>query len=208
MGTVKSLCAALLFAARIHAEALPPAVVNRPYSHQLAAASSGACTGYQPVFTLVSGALPAGVRLHADGRVAGEAARIESGAIAVRIATPCSEAVRDFGWAVRGEPILTVEPAELTLDSATLKATALVSASWPGLAYTITAAGGQPSAAWLSVRPRRGRTPPPGSSLTGDRLSISIDPASAPPGATARLLIHTWQGCEPAELTVRYGATR
>jgi hypothetical protein len=208
MGTVKRLCAALLFAARLYADPLPVAVVNRPYSHQLASSGGGVCTGYQPVFQMAGGALPEGLRLHTNGQIAGEPVRIDSGSIAVRITTPCSETLRDFEWAVRGEPILIVEPAELTLDSATPTAIALVSASWPGLAYTITSADGESAPAWLRVRPRRGRTPPPGSPLTGDRLSISIDPSLAPPGATARLLILAWQGCEQAELTIRFGTAR
>ena len=134
----------------------------------------------------------------------GEPARIESGSVLVRIATPCSQVIQDWAWSVRGAPMLFVEPAEIALDSTATTATALVSASWHGLPYTITGAGGEQGPQWLRIRPRRGRTPHQGSGLTGDQLSISADPALAPSGAVAELWIHAWQGSAPAKLTVRF----
>jgi len=206
MGSVKRFWATLLLLLpQARAESLPAAIVHRPFHHQLAYTGGMNCTGYHPLFQLAGGALPEGVRLHPDGRVEGKPARIETGLAMVRVSTPCSEAMQEWGWTVRGAPMLFVEPAEIQLDSKSTQAAALVSASWHGLAYSITTADGGPLPPWLTVRPRRGKTPPEGSALTGDRLEISVEPSVAPPGAAAELLIYCWRGSDPARLTVRFG---
>ena len=206
MRSVKRFCAALLvFLSEARGEPLPAAVVHRPYHHQLMTAGGMSCTGYQPTFQLAGGGLPEGLRLHADGRIAGEPAGAGKGSFAVRITTPCSERLEEWQWTVKGEPMLFVEPAELAFDAQATTATALVSGSWRGLAYSIATADGQPLPPWLRVRPRRGRTPPPDSPFTGDQLVVSVEPSLAAAGASARLLIHTWRGSEPAMLTVRFG---
>ena len=207
MGSVKRFWAAILLVLpQVSAESLPAAVVHQPYYHQLATAGGMSCTGYQPAFHLAGGTLAEGLRLQASGSITGEPTGIDSGSFVVRITTPCSEVLQEWNWTVRGAPMLFVEPADLTLDSRTTLATALVSASWHGLAYSITTIDGEPAPAWLKVRPRRGRTPPQGSSLTADPFAISVEPPLAPPGATAVLLIHTWQGSKPVKLTVRFAA--
>lgn len=206
MGSVRRLrwFALALFPA-VYAESLPPAVVHQPYHHQLPAAGTLGCAGFQPLYHLLGGELPAGVRLEADGRLTGEPQRIESGALSVRVSTPCSERTTDWTWTVRGAPLLFVEPAEIVLDQSSSHATALVSSSWPGLAYSLTTASGSPLPAWLRAKPRRGRTPREGSALTGDRLELTVDASLAPPGAAVELLVHAWGGKEPAALTVRFG---
>lgn len=190
---------------RAYADHLPAAIVHQPYHHQLTQAGGMGCTGYQPSFHLAGGTLPEGLRLHADGRILGEPTRIEAGAATVRVATPCSETVQEWNWAVRGAPMLFVEPAEITLDSRNTTAAALVSSSWEGLTYSISTADGQPLPRWLRVRPKRGRTPPAGSPLTADQVALIAEPSLAPPGAVAELLIHTWRGSGPAALVVRFG---
>jgi hypothetical protein len=206
MGSVKRIWAPLLLLLpQAYGEALPAAVVHQPYHHQLVSPGSTGCTGYQPVFQLTGGSLPGGLKLHADGRIGGEPLRVEAGSMTVRISTPCSDRAEEWEWSIQGAPMVFVEPGELTLDSRTTATTALVSASWPGLRYSVSMADGTPIPPWLRVRARKGRTPPQGSSLTADQLAISIEPSRAPPGAKADLLVHTWRGSEPAMLTVRFG---
>jgi len=196
---------ALVLCPLAYAETLPPAVAHQPYHHQLPASGTLGCAGFQPHFQLVGGQLPPGISLESDGRLTGEPRRIESGAFTAGISTPCSRHTTDWEWSVRGAPLLVVEPAEITLTGAAPQATALVSSSWPGLAYSITTSTGGPLPPWLRARPRRGRTPREGSALTGDRLELIADPSLAPPEASVQLLIHSWQGKDPATLTVRIG---
>lgn len=206
MGTVRRLrWFVLAFIPAVYAEPLPPAVVHQPYHHQLPVAGTLGCAGFQPLFQVAGGELPAGVRLESDGRLTGEPQRIESGALSVRVSTPCSERTSDWTWTVRGAPLLFVEPAEVVLDSSTSRATVLVSSSWPGLAYSLTTTDGSPLPPWLRAKPRRGRTPREGSALTGDRVELTVDASLAPPDAAVKLLVHAWGGKEPAALNVRFG---
>lgn len=208
MATVRRLrWTVLALLPAVYAESLPPAVVQQPYHYQLPASGTLGCAGFQPLFQLAGGELPPGVRLEADGRLTGEPHRIESGALSVKVSTPCSERTIDWTWTVRGAPLLFVEPAEITLDSSASPATVLISSSWPGLAYSLTTASGSPLPPWLRAKPRRGRTPREGSALTGDRLELTVEASLAPPDATVKLLVHAWGGKEPAELTVRLGSS-
>lgn len=205
MGTVMVLRLPILLAIPLAAWAAtaPLMIIHRPYTHQLPFSGASGCTGYQPRFRLAGGELPEGVGLTPDGRLMGEAVRIASGVVTVRVETPCSASEMEWNWTVRGAPLLAVEPSEIVLAGKGGEAGALVSSSWPDLAYTVSNAAGGPLPPWLRVRPRRGRTPAGGSALTGDQLVLAALPALAPPGARAELLVHAWQGSEPVRITVR-----
>jgi hypothetical protein len=190
----------------VYAERLPPAVVHQPFQHLLPAEGALGCTGFQPVFLLAGGELPSGVRLERDGRITGEPVRVASGSFSVKVTTPCSERVSDWEWTVRGAPMLFVEPAEISLSSAASQGSVLVVSSWPGLAYSVTTRSGAPLPPWLRACPRRGRTPREGSALAGDRLELIADPSLAPPDVSVQLVIHAWNGKDPALLTVLFSS--
>jgi hypothetical protein len=178
----------LLFAARADLEILtadlPPAIVGRPYNPEpLIVGGGGACPMNNPSFRILWGDLPAGVRLSAAGYFSGVPRRTGTYPLLIQAASDCARVRREFTLTVGAAPILFLTPAELTIryragGPPPASGTLLVTSSWGDLAYAVDASG----ADWLSLRPLNGRTPVPGSALTGDPVQVAADPNKLKPG--------------------------
>jgi len=193
---------------------LPVAILHRPYSTEPLVVEGGErCSANNVRFQVSSGRLPAGLRLTSGGYFAGTPRELGAFEIEVRATNNCGHATRGFTLRVDGAPILLLSADSLefeytsggTLPSASLL---FVSSSWRDMPYSIEAEG----AAWVQLRPLRGRTPTEDTPHQGDPVSVSIDPSKLVPGTYRTYLRATaWQTSnEPAvavTLVVRPGST-
>jgi len=174
------------------AEPLPNAIVNRSYAARLRVAGSPACATNQPVFQILSGALPPGIRLEAGGEIEGQASQAGIFRFSTITRTACSSEARDWLLTVRGAPILAANLSEVELRVGEPGAL-IVEASWPDLPYTV-----ENPAGWLRAVPARGRTPPARSALAGDRIEL----IAGQPGET-ELSISAWRAAGPLRVRIR-----
>jgi hypothetical protein len=174
------------------AEPLPAAILQREYAHPLHSPGAPGCLFNQPVWRILSGALPAGLRLDSSGRLAGLPTSPGLFRFTTLDQTLCGGAVRDWTLAVRGAPILAAEPREIELTSGET-AFLTVDASWRDLPYSARSAS-----PWLRLRPERGRTPPEGSVLAGDRVAVLASQAGE-----AEIVLSAWGAAEAVRIRVR-----
>ncbi len=179
-----SLLPGLLAAVEITTEVLPDAVVHRPYDPApLTAAGGHRCTQNNINFSVVLGKLPPGITLSGGGFFSGVPPETGQFTFVVRAQNDCGMATRTYTLRVDGAPVLVLEPDSLEFryrvgDPPPPPQSLRVASSWSGLPYSIYAEG----AAWIQLRPLRGRTPPPGSGHSADTVAVVVDPSKLTPG--------------------------
>lgn len=169
---------------------LPRAVVGQPYLPGPIAVQGGArCTNNNVHTRVVMGELPEGITLSAAGYLRGIPRRTGSYSFLVRAGNDCAYSTRLFLLDVDGAPVLHVSEESLRFavtqgSEAPHPQTFTVAANWRDMPYAIE--GDQPE--WLELRPLRGRTPLPESPLTGDPVTVHVDPAKLAPGVYRAVL--------------------
>jgi BACON domain-containing protein/putative Ig domain-containing protein len=182
---------------------LPWAIAEKDYSPPpLESRASGTCPLGGVGYAVVSGALPAGVRLSRLGYFSGTPKHTGSTDFTVRVSSGCTWAAKRFTLVVTGAPVLAVTPARLMFEPLGEAQVLHVSATWPKLAYQASS-----SADWLKAAPEHGFTPREGSAMAEDRVRVSIDRSQLKPGRySATITFSAWQALNaPAvvvELTV------
>jgi hypothetical protein len=177
--------AASLFAqsVRVRTFELDWAIIEQPYRASIDTEVDGACPAQGNLtLSLVKGTLPAGLQLN-DFGLTGTPAELGVFSFTIKAQTACDSASKDLTLIVTGRPILRVSQSELhfecRLDGPASDGQAvLVASTWPRLPYTVTADGDD----WLRFDMANGRTPPRGSSLTGDSVIVHAEPGRLPPG--------------------------
>lgn len=193
LNLLRALAPAVLAASTLPAaEPLPAAILHREYAHPLRGPGAPGCLFNQPVWRILSGALPPGLRLESSGRILGLPTSPGLFRFTTLDQTVCGGGARDWTLAVRGAPILAAEPREIELDSGET-AFLTVDASWRDLPYSALSAS-----SWLHLRPERGRTPPEGSVLAGDRVAVRASQA----GET-EIILSAWGAAEAVRIRVR-----
>jgi hypothetical protein len=182
---------------------LPRAIAGMPYRAVLRVDLDGRCPVAGTHVSLAKGVLPRGLRMD-YGWITGTPQEIGVFDLQLRAEDACAAVVKPVRLMVTGRPILNVYPASLNIRLSASRFAAesfLVSSTWPNLAYMIS----DPRAPWLSVRPASGATPPEGSSLSGDRVTLRVDASKLDPGVYQETItVYTWDGANaPAvELTL------
>jgi hypothetical protein len=190
-------------------EELPWAIVDKGYSPPpLEVRGGGICPLGGMGYAVVSGAPPPGVQLSRLGYFSGTPLRTGSFPLTIRATNGCSWTGRRFILIVTGAPVLTVTPTKLDFqyaagDDPPPEQTVQVAATWPKLAYQMTAAG----AGWVQATPDHGFTPREDSAVTGDVVHVRVDPGGLKPGHySATIAISAWQAMDTPlvriELTV------
>ncbi len=184
---------------------LPTAVVHRPYSAPpVTVLGGGRCAQNSISMRVATGGLPEGLRLTAAGYLEGTPRQAGLFTFQIRAENECQVVAKTFALRVEGAPLLVAAPEELefhyTAGGAVPPGQVVrVSSSWEDMAYSIDAEG----AAWLMLRPLRGRTPFPGAGLTGDPVAVGVDPAKLAPGSYRALLkVSAWETTNEPRIAV------
>jgi len=190
----------------IAARDLPWAVVDRAYSPApMEVVDGGKCPVGGVGFAVISGALPAGVRLSRAGYLTGVPAKIGSYWFAVRAANACSHTTRWMELKVSGAPILHVSPERVRFvadDGLLRPQTVRVSASWPRIEYQAVVRTGKE---WLKATPRRGVTTKPGDSIDADLLELTVDPKGLKAGFyRGEVVLSAWGAVEAPIVKVEF----
>jgi hypothetical protein len=162
----------------------------------------GACPGGDVDLSLIEGTLPNGLEIR-GGYLLGTPRKIGKYDFSLRAANTCASAVKEFALVVTGKPILRVFPEQLALEHHAGEAspaplTVQVSGTWPNLPYTV-----QADAAWLTQKVQAGATPDTDSALSGDLVTLEVDPKDLAPGAyRASVRFSTWLGANSPVVTV------
>ena len=157
---------------------LPVAIVHMPYvADPIVALGPSRCTQNNVHFRVAYGELPAGMRLTAGGYLTGTPSQTGLFRILVRAGNDCEYATQILDLKVDGSPILTTHPDHLefehTIDGPVPPPqTLLVSSTWSDLPYSADSI----ESPWLKAEVRRGRTELNGGGLSGDAVSIRVDP--------------------------------
>jgi hypothetical protein len=191
-------------------EELPWAIVDKGYSPPpLEVRGGGICPLGGTGYAVVSGILPPGVQLSRLGYISGTPLRTGSFPVTIRAVNGCSWTGRRFTLVVTGAPVLTVTPAKLEFrytagEGLPPEQTVQVSATWPKLAYQMTAAG----AAWVHATPEHGFTPREGSAVTGDVVHVRVDPGALKPGQySATIAVSAWRALHTPLITIELTIT-
>ncbi len=183
---------------------LPWAIAGAGYSAAIETAADGNClTGNGIALSLAQGELPRGLALRGEN-LTGVPAAIGTYRFAIRAASRCGAAVREFELVVTGRPILRVVPEELVFEyragaAAPKQLDVLVASTWPRLPYTVST-GKIP---WLEYYQTIGATPDLGSPFSADRIAVRVNPDKLSPGLYhATLTISTWQGANAPVIPV------
>ena len=180
---------------RFAASDLPMAARSVPYSAPIQTVVDGRCRNGNPSLFLTSGSLPKGVALNTLGLV-GTPEENGTFQFTIRAANDCASISRTFELLVTGKPILEAGPDQVSFSCSNTAQTPapkriLVSSTWPSIAYTAEVR----NAAWLHVDQEMGITPDPGSALTGDVVTLTVDPTGLKPGTyRGSILFHTRYG--------------
>jgi hypothetical protein len=139
--------------------------------------------------SLASGELPPGLRLTMFGL---EGVPLETGRFpfTVRVGNGCGSRIRAWELEVTGKPILEASPDEILFRGEKGPRAILVSSTWPNLPYHVE----KQNADWLEVSLNSGRTPPAGSALTGDMVTLRADPSKVKPGTYRGALVFSTPG--------------
>jgi hypothetical protein len=194
-----------LHAAEAHAveQQLPVAAKGVAYRASLGIRSDARCPMADTALSLASGKLPPGLRLTMDGL---DGTPLETGhfRFIVRASNGCSSRTRTLTLEVTGKPILQASPDQITFTSKVAgqkpaPRAVLVSSTWPDLPYQVE----KQNADWLDVSLSSGRTPPAGSALTGDAVTLTADSSKLKPGTyRGALLVSTPGGANVQSVPV------
>ena len=190
---LSSLSALASDAIDIGTNELPRAIVGLPYRAMVRVDLDGRCPIGGVQVSVGKGALPRGLRID-YGWITGAPEEIGVFNFALRAADSCATVLKPVRLVVTGRPILDVFPSALTIrltGSRFATESFLVSSTWHNLAYMIS----EPRAPWLSIRPASGATPPEGSPLSGDRVTLRVDASKLDPGVYHETItVYTWDG--------------
>jgi hypothetical protein len=187
-------------------EQLPRAALGRGYAPPpLEIRADGMCSGGGVGFSVVSGAVPPGLRLSRAGYFSGVPARAGIFPFTVRAVDGCAWTARLFSLVVSRPPTLEVTPAEIMLEwpagSSRPLAAFRISSTWPGLAYQVRVYDG-----WLKAIPDRGVTATePAATTPEDAIVLSVAGERIPGERETIVEIAAWQA-EPVRLRVRLKA--
>lgn len=185
-------------------EELPWAVIDRAYSPPpLEVRVSGRCPAGGVGFTVVSGALPPGLKLSQLGYFSGVPTRYGLFEFNVRAVTGCAWTARRFSLLVTEPPKLKAIPESVTIAcnlGVDPPPTAIrITATWPQLSYSVevtsTSAGGN----WLSAIAEHGRTsresiPRNLAEKPSDQIWLHFHVAGLKPGQySAQVSVSAWQ---------------
>jgi hypothetical protein len=178
---------------------IPWAIADKDYSPApLESRASGACPLSGVGYAVVSGALPAGLRLSRLGYFSGTPKSTGSTDFTVRVSNGCAWAAKRFTLVVTGAPVLTVTPARLVFEQPGGAQVLHVSATWPQLAYQASS-----SAGWLKAAAERGFTPREGSAMAEDLVHVTIDGSQLKPGRySATITFSAWQALNAPAVVV------
>jgi len=197
-------------------EELPWAVVDHEYlPAPLDVHVSGRCPAGGVGFSVVSGALPPGLKLSSLGYFSGVPTKTGLFEFNVRAVNGCSWSARHFTLLVTEAPKLTATPEEVAIevgDAIVPPSVAIrLSATWPKLSYSVSVAYSESASDWLMVIPEQGSTskesvPRKLAEVPGDNISLRFNVLGLKPGRyTARILVTAWQALPisvPVALTV------
>jgi hypothetical protein len=151
--------------------------------------------------SVAKGRLPEGLRM-AFETIQGTPKELGLFRFDLRVDNACASVTKPLQLLVTGRPILEVFPLTIAMTVAAGKVATesfLVSSSWPELPYSVLQAGA-PS---LSIRQTAGATPPRGSALIADRVTMRVDASKLPPGIyREKLTMYTWEGANAPTVEV------
>jgi len=168
---------------------LPVAVVGRPYSATaLLSNGGGVCNSNAGRFSVVEGALPAGMRLSSAGYVSGVAAVAGSFPVTIRLSNSCGDIDRKVIMEAANPAVLQVPGTVVVGDDPVVVA---VGTSRAGVPYTVEL----PDESGIVIRQRHGVAP--------DELEIS---AVADPKRVfdqpVEMWISSWQAEKPMRVSI------
>jgi Putative Ig domain/Viral BACON domain len=184
--------------------ALPWAIAEKGYeAPPLEVRVSGSCPHGGVGYAVVAGALPPGIQLSRLGYFSGAPLHTGEFTFTVRASDGCGATAKQFTLVVTGAPVITVTPMRISF---TCKAgdtpperELRVSATWPRLAYRLTAS----NEAWLTATPEHGATPRQGSAMADDIVHLRVDTAGLKPGHySASITVSSWQVLVPVNVEV------
>jgi len=183
---------------------LPWAIAEKGYeAPPLEVRVSGLCPIGGVGYSVVSGALPPGIQLSRLGYFSGAPLHTGEFRFTIRASDGCGWAGKEFTLVVTGAPVMTVTPVRVSFackaGETPPEKQLRVSATWPRLAYRLTAS----DAVWLTATPEHGATPRQGSAMAEDTVHLRVDTAGLKPGRySASITISSWQVLEPVRVEV------
>ena len=200
---VLALCCLTAVALQIRTEKLPWAIVGQPYRAEIDMGLDDRCMMADVRFTLVGGSLPRGLKLEVFG-LEGTPQEVGRFEFTIRAANQCIAIEKTIELFVTGKPVLGVSPGELAFEyhlggDPPKARVVLVTSTWPNLRYAVTANGTE----WVHADPASGMTPDSGSALSGDAVTVSIQPEKLNPGTyRTTVVFSTWMGANTPEIPV------
>jgi hypothetical protein len=183
---------------------LPWAIAEKGYeAPPLEVRVSGSCPHGGVGYAIVSGELPPGIQLSRLGYFSGAPLHTGEFKFTVRASDGCGLARKEFNLVVTGAPMIMVKPTRIAFvckaEETPAEQQILISATWPRLAYQMTAS----NATWLTATPEHGSTPRLGSAMAYDIAHLRVDTTGLKPGHyTASITISSWQVLKPVRVDV------
>jgi hypothetical protein len=183
---------------------LPWAIAEKGYeAPPLEVRVSGSCPHGGVGYAVVSGALPPGIQLSRLGYFSGAPLHTGEFTFTVRASDGCGAAAKQFALVVTGAPVIKVTPMRISFackaGETPPEQQIRVSATWPRLAYRLTAS----NAAWLTATPEHGATPRQGSAMADDIVHLRVETIGLKPGRyPATITVSSWQVLQPVNVEV------
>jgi hypothetical protein len=185
-------------------ETLPWAAVDMEYSPPpLEVRVSGRCPAGGVGFAVVSGSLPAGMKLSRLGYFSGAPTQTGLFEINVRATNGCSWSARRFSLLVTNPPKLSVRPEQLTIETHSGEnppaSVIHVTSSWPQLPYAVQISYTSVEKDWLEAISAHGMTakesvPRRLAEIPGDDIGVRLNTTGLKPGIyRAEISITAWQ---------------
>ncbi|MCX6626189.1 MAG: hypothetical protein NTW28_00980 [Candidatus Solibacter sp.] len=182
---------------------LPRAAMGEDYRTPIDIHLDRRCLLGDVSLSLAGGALPKGLQLTMSG-LAGVPREMGLFHFVVLARNVCTAVPVSLQLLVTGKPILEAAPDEIAFScpspaQSPAPRTILVSSTWPNLTYAVE----KRNADWLRVTQARGVTPGLDSAITGDVVTLSVDPSKLKPGVY-RGSVHfsTWDGANSPDVPV------
>jgi len=186
----------------IQTEELPRAIIGMDYEATIATRVDGLCPIGNVGLFLADGKLPRGLQVSNIG-LTGVPKEMGIFHFTLGARNTCAAATpKEFELMITGRPILRAYPEKIefviTEGAASRVQTVLISSTWPGLPYKISASDGS----WIGFRQTQGTTPEIGSALTGDRVAVEAIPSKLKPGVHhGELMVRAWRA-DPIQIEV------
>ena len=180
---------------------LPRAIQGLVYDGPVRVSVDGRCPNGNVGLFLAGGSLPRGLRT-TDHGIGGVPTEMGVFRFSIGARNTCAATTRAFRLLVTGRPVLRAVPERIEFtvspDSPPDSQIALISSTWPGLAYTLST----PDGAWLTLRQAAGATPEPGSAFTGDRATVTAIPMKLAPGVHRGTLLVSARNADSIKIEV------